>query len=101
MALTPHRIPISTFSVSSVAEAYVRLEKEGKARAEYVRSENLRATQSYLHNENKGQPAITAPKGVRTPDGLVHVFDGHHRANQAIELGVTLFMSVVEASPVD
>jgi hypothetical protein len=62
-----HHILMSTLSASSVGLAYVRLATQGKARAEYVRPEKMRATQDYLHNKYKGTPATTLPKACALP----------------------------------
>lgn len=58
-----------------------------------VETDKLRATQSW-HNP-KWKPEHSAQSdaahGVRTPDGLVHISDGHHRALHAMRSGKKTF----------
>jgi hypothetical protein len=87
---------MSALDASRVAQAYVRLAAQGKARYEHVRPERLRATQDYLHDAHRGQTDSEPPQGVRTGDGAIHLYNGHHRGDAAIRSGKTLAVSVVD-----
>lgn len=58
-------------------------------KTESVPIDKLRATQSTVTKGSKGFSGSDPIDGVKTPDGLLHVTDGHHRIQHAIRSGKT------------
>jgi hypothetical protein len=83
----PHRkitIPMSKFTYEHVGRI-VFDHKRADFSLEEIPVQNLRATQDWIADSWTPKSASPgAPTGIKTPDGLVHLFDGHHRAEHAI-----------------
>lgn len=68
-----------------------------------VPTSHIRATQKTVHKDYtpKRKSDNARPVGVRTPDGAVHLYDGHHRTNWQHEHGDKKIAVDVYHDPLD
>jgi hypothetical protein len=81
-------VPFSPYSHTGVERQWQT--NYEKFKDEEVPVENIRATQDWVNPEYEPDVSIgsEAIHGVKTPDGLVHISDGHHRVWWAKNHGV-------------
>lgn len=82
-----------------VLRAYSRWEKQGdrhESKTVSVHPSKLRATQGWVDSkyEHGKHENPKRPYGLQDKRGNVHIIDGHHRANHAVEHGHHLEMDV-------